>query len=160
MTSKVYQLVSVTRVVVMLAFLSTIFWANVNPLFAASENKKSPVTISTSAADHTEARIKELQDTLKITKAQEAPWDNLIQLMRENAEELDAFTKDTTENINTLNAVEQMKLHSQITETRLNQMKRFLPPFEEFYNSMSYEQKKKADTIFQKGIMKKQNKRK
>jgi len=155
MTSKVYQVVSVTRVVVMMAFLSAIFLANVNPSFAASDNKKSPVVVSTSAVDHTEARIKELQDTLKITKAQEELWDNLTQMMRENAEELDAVTKDMAKNIKTMNAVEQMKLHSQITETRINQMKRFIPSFEKFYDSMSYEQKKNADTIFQKGIMRK-----
>lgn len=151
----------VTRVVVMVAFLSAIFLAGAQSSLAASGTKQAPevVAAKTSVVDHTEARIKELQSVLKITKAQEKSWDNLTQVMREDAKEMDALTKDRDEKTKTMNAVEQMKFHSQITETRLNQMKKFIPPFEELYASMSDEQKKNADTLFQKGIMRK-NKRK
>jgi len=38
-----------------------------------------------------------------------------------------------------------------ITEARLNQMKKFLPPFEALYASMTDEQKKSTDTIFRTG---------
>jgi len=155
MTSKVYQVVPVVRVVMMMAFLSAIFLANAHLSFAASANKKSPVVVSASAVDHTEARIKELQSVLKITDAQEKSWNYLTQAMLENAKELDALTKYSAENTKTMNAVEQMKFHSQITETRLNQMKKFIPLFEELYASMSDEQKKNADTVFEKGIMRK-----
>ena len=47
MTSKGYQVVPVVRVVMMMAYLSAIFLANAHPSFAASENKKSPVVVST-----------------------------------------------------------------------------------------------------------------
>jgi hypothetical protein len=44
-----------------------------------------------------------------------------------------------------------MKFHSQITEAHLDQLKKFIPPFEAFYASMSDEQKKTTDTIFRTG---------
>ncbi|MBI5591319.1 MAG: Spy/CpxP family protein refolding chaperone [Deltaproteobacteria bacterium] len=145
MKEKTYQ---VARVVVMAAFLSTIFLADANLSFAASGKNKSSVAVITTAVDDTEARIKELRDALKITGAQEELWNNLTQVMRENAREMDALAKDRAENIKTMNAVEHMKLHSQITETHLDQLKKFIPPFEALYASMSDKQKKITDTMF------------
>ena len=144
----------VARIVVMVAFFSTIFLADVHPSFAASSNKKSPVAAQTSAVDHTEVSIKQLQGALKIT-SQETLWNNLTQVMRENAKEMDALTKDMADNTKDMNAVERMKFHSQITEAHLNQQKKLIPVFEALYASMSDEQKKKTDALFQKGILRK-----
>jgi len=149
----------VTRVVVMMAFLSALFLAPVNPSLAASDTKKAPA-VRTSVVEHTEARIKELQSVLKITPAQEILWKNLQEVMREDAKVMDALTAERAEKTKTMNAVERMKFHSQITEARLNQIKKFIPPFEELYASMSDEQKKSADTVFEKGIMRKQKSKK
>lgn len=143
------------RVFALVALLSTLFLANANPTFAASGGKKSPVAARMSAVDHTEATIKQLQEALKITTSQEALWNNMTQAMRENAKEMDALTKDRAETTKTLNAVERMKYYSQITETHLNQQKKFIPVFEALYVSMSDDQKKKTDALFQKGIMRK-----
>ena len=153
MKRKAYQVAfSATLVVVMVVFLSTIFFANANLSFAASGKKKSSAVVRTSAVEHTEAQIKKLQGALNITEAQKELWNNLNQVMRENAKDMDAFTKDRAENAKTMNSVERMKLHSQITEAHLNQLKKFIPPFEALYASMSDEQKKSADTIFQTGV--------
>jgi hypothetical protein len=152
MNQKAYQIAyPATLVVVMVAFLSAIFFANANLSFAASSNKKSSKVASITAVDQTEARIKQLQDALKITEAQKELWNNLTQVMRENAKEMDALTKGRVENIKTMNAVEHIKFYSQITETHLNQLKKFIPPFEALYASMSNEQKKTTDTIFRTG---------
>ena len=141
-------------VVLMVAVLSTIFFADANYSFADSVKKKSPAVAAvavTSAVEHAEAQIKQLQEALNITEAQKELWNNLIQVMRENAKDMDALTKDRTENEKTMNAVEHMKFHSQITEAHLDQLKKFIPPFETFYASMSDEQKKTTDTIFRTG---------
>jgi len=149
MKQKAYQVAfPVTLVVVMVAFLSTIFWANANLSFAASDKKKTTVAAITTAVDHTEARIKQLHGALKITGAQEELWNTLTQVMRENAKEMDALTMGRAENTKTMNAVEHMKFHNHITEVHLDQMKKFIPPFEALYASMSDEQKKITDTIF------------
>ena len=141
-------------VVVMVAFLSTIFLANANPSFAAGK-KKSSALARPSAVAYAEAQIKQLQDSLKITEAQKELWDNLTQVMRENAKDMDALTdslhKERAESTKAMNAVEHMKLHSQITTAHSEQLEKFIPPFEAFYSSLSDEQKKTTDTIFQTG---------
>lgn len=138
-------------VAVMMAFVAIIFLANANCSFAASGSKKAPAVARTSAVEHTEARIKQLQGMLKITESQNELWKNLTVVMRENASELDALTKDKSEVTKTMNAVDSMKFHSQITEARLNQQKKLIPVFEALYDSMSAEQKKITDAIFQTG---------
>jgi hypothetical protein len=144
----------VTLVFVMAAFFSTLILADASLSLAASGKKHPPVAARTSAVDHTEASIKQLQGALKIT-SQEALWNNMTQVMRENAKEMDALTKEMAENSKTMNAVERMKFHSQITEAHLNQQKKLLPVFEVLYASMSDEQKKRTDELFEKGILRK-----
>ena len=152
MKHKTYQVAfPVILVVVMVAFLSAIFFANANLSFAASSKKKSPEIARPSAIEHTEAQIKQLQGTLNITEAQQGLWNNLTQVMRENAKDMEAFTKERAENAKPMNALEHMKLHSQITEAHLAQLKKLIPPFEEFYNSMSDQQKNITDMIFRTG---------
>jgi hypothetical protein len=152
MKRKAYQIVfSATLVLVIVAFLSAIFFVNPNHSFAASGKKKSPAIARISAVEHTEAQIKQLQGTLNITEAQQGLWNNLTQVMRENAKDMEALTKERVENAKPMNALEHMKLHSQITETQLAQMKKLIPPFEAFYNSMSDQQKNITDMVFRTG---------
>ena len=152
MKQKAYQVAfPVTLIVVIMAFLSIIFFADVNLSFAASSSKKSSAVGRTSAVEFTEARIKQLQSALKITDAQKELWNNLTQVMRENAKDMDDLTKDRTKNSITMNAVEHMKFRSQISEAHLDQLKKFIPPFEALYDSMSDQQKKNTDTIFLTG---------
>jgi phage protein D len=156
MNRKAYQVAfSATLVVVMVAFLSTLFFVNANLSFAAAGKKKSPAVARTSAVEHTEAQIKQLQGALNITETQKELWNNLTRAMRENAKDMDAFrdarNKERAEGTKTLNAVEHMKLHSQITKVQLDQMEKLIPFFEAFYSSMSDEQKKSTNTIFQTG---------
>lgn len=79
--------------------------------------------------------------------------------MRENAKDMDALTKNSAEITKTMNAVERMKYHSKITEAHLDQLKRFIPPFEALYSSMSDNQKKSTDTIFRTGGIEKTKKK-
>jgi type II secretory pathway pseudopilin PulG len=142
---------SATVVLVMVAFLSTIFFINANSSFAASGKKKSQTVAGISAVEHTEAQIKQLQSTLKITEDQEELWNKLTQVMRENAKDMDALNKDRVENTKPMNAVEHMKLHSQITEVHLAQVKKLIPPFEAFYDSLSDQQKNITNMVFRTG---------
>jgi phage protein D len=156
MKQKAYQIVFPnTLFVVIVAFVAAIFLANANLSFAASGNKKSSAVARTSAVEHTEAQIKQLQGALNITEAQKELWNNCTQVMRENAKDMealaDARTKERAEGTKTMNAVEHMKLHSQVTEAHLDQMKKLIPPLEALYSSMSDEQKNITDTIFRTG---------
>jgi hypothetical protein len=137
--------------VVMMAFLSAIFFASPNAASAATANKKAPEVARTTAVEHTEARIKQLQDALKITDSQKESWNTVTQVMRENAKAMDALRKERADVSSTLNAVDRLKFHSQITETQLEQLKKLIPPFEALYVSMSVEQKASTDAIMQTG---------
>ena len=165
MKRKNYQVAfPVTLVVVMAAFLSAIFFASVDLSFAASGKKKSSAVARTSAVEYTEAQIKQLGGALNITEAQKELWNNLTQVMRENAKDMDALSdarkKGRAEGTKTLNAVEYMKLHSQITKVHLDQQEKLIPPFEAFYSSMSDQQKNITDVVFTTGKYGKQQKQK
>jgi len=151
MERRAYQVVfPAILVVLMVAFLSTIFFAKANLSFAASSEKKSSGIARTSAVEHAEARIKELQDALKITETQKESWNKVTQVMRENAKEMDALRKDRAA-ITNMNAVEHMKFYSQMTEAHFAQLQKLIPPFEAFYAGLSDAQKKSADAIFRTG---------
>jgi cell division septation protein DedD len=139
----------VALVAVMVTFLSGIFMANAT-LSEAASNKKKTTEASKTAVQRTEGRITQLKAALQITEDQEGGWNNVTQAMRENAKEMDALSKTRAEK-STMNAVEQMKFHSQVTEAQLAQQKRFLPPFEAFYASLTDDQKTITDTIFKTG---------
>ena len=159
MKIKAYQVTfPATLVLVMVTFLVTIILFNANLSFAASARKESQAIARTSAVEHTEAQIKLLEGELNITAAQKELWNNFIQVMRENAKDTDARHEarhkaraEKGENDKPMNAVEHMKFHSQITESHLDQMKKLIPPFEALYASMSDEQKKTTDTLFETG---------
>lgn len=159
MQQNIHQVVFPVKLVVAMAvLLAIIVLVSVNPSLAAADTKQAPVVARPSATGHVEARIKELQGSLQISKDQEKLWSNLTVVMRENAKEMDALTKDMRENTKPLNAIERIKLHNKITEARLGQQNKLIPVFEELYESMSDKQKKITDTIFEKGPMRKPNK--
>jgi hypothetical protein len=152
MKRNIYQVVlSATIVLVMVVFLSAIFFANADPSFAASAKKKSQAIARTSAVEHIEAQIKQLQGTLNINEDQKELWDNLTAVMRENAQEMDDLAKERAENTEPMNAVEHMKFHSEITQTHLDQLEKLIPPFEAFYDSLSDQQKNITDMVFRTG---------
>jgi protein CpxP len=101
-----------------------------------------------SHVDRVEARIKELHAKLNITQAQEGRWTNVTQVMRDNAQTMDALIKVRADNAKTMTAVDDLKAYSDIAEAHAAGLKKFVPVFEAFYASMSDAQKKNADTIF------------
>jgi hypothetical protein len=152
MKQKAYQVAfPVVFVLMIVAFLSTIFFASANLSYAASGHKKSPAVARPSAVDYTEAQIKELQGALSFTEAQQVLWNNLTAVMRENAKDMDALNKERAENTQPMNAVEHMKFHSQITKAHLDQLNKLIPPFEALYASMTDQQKNITDIIFRTG---------
>jgi hypothetical protein len=140
-----------TLVALVAVFLFAVIFISSNVSFADSGKKKSSAFSRPSAVEYTETQIKQLEGSLKITEAQKESWNNLTRVMRTNAQDMDALNKTMAENTKTMNAVERMKFHSQITETHLDQLKKFIPPFEAFYAGLSDEQKTITDTIFRTG---------
>ena len=124
---------------------------------AASSNEmpaaSSPETMSAPAAESpgtaaVDARIAELHKRLKITDAQKTQWDNIAQVMRDNAEAMTALEKERAHDAKSMNAVDVVKSYSTVIEAHEAGMKKFIPPFEALYDTMSPAQKKTADSLF------------
>jgi len=143
------------------AFLGIIVLAN--PLFAASSDKMtatkpcaassheemaSATTPESSATGTVEAHIRDLHKKLKITDAQKTQWDALAQVMRSNAQKMADLEKQRTADAKSMTAVDVVKSYSEVIDAHEDGMKKFIPAFEDLYNSMSDAQKKIADSLF------------
>jgi protein CpxP len=132
------------------------------PLFAASGDAMATTKSSaastkqemaaTAPEDHgvasVEARIKELHSRLHITEAQKTQWDNLAQVMRENAQAMVDMKKQRAADAKSMTAVDVVKSYSEVIQAHEEGMKKFVPAFEDLYNSLSDSQKKIADSMF------------
>jgi hypothetical protein len=113
---------------------------------------KSAATTTTAKGSHSErveSRISEMHTKLKITQAQEGEWNNVAQVMRDNAKALDTLTQARISNANTMTAIADLKSYSEITDAHAEGLKKFVAAFQPLYDSMSDAQKKEADTLFQ-----------
>jgi hypothetical protein len=98
--------------------------------------------------DRVEARITMLHAKLAITPAQEPAWQNLIQVMRANAQTMEALSTARADKARTATAVDDLKSYAEITTAHAEGLKNFVPVFETLYGSMSDAQKAQADTLF------------
>jgi hypothetical protein len=133
------------------AFLVTIAFAGANLSYAASGHRAHKTFPRTSKVDRTEARIKDLHARLKITPAQEDLWNKVTQVMRDDAKTMDALNQARHEKAMDRTAVEDLQSYSEIAQAHADELKNFIPVFEELYASMSDDQKKDADTLFRHG---------
>jgi periplasmic protein CpxP/Spy len=95
-----------------------------------------------------EANISELHQKLQVTPAQEAHFNAVANIMRENARAEASAPQQPAANAT---AVEVVRAEIQYTELELAGMKRFLPALEALYATLSPAQKKTADAIFRQG---------
>ena len=131
------------------ALLATLALAS--PVPAATSDAAAPAPAAKGArsrTDHVEARITMLHAKLAITPDQEPAWQNLIQVMRANAQTMQALSTARADKAQTATAVEDLKSYAAITTAHAEGLKSFLPVFETLYGSMSDAQKAQADTLF------------
>jgi len=103
---------------------------------------------SRSRADRVEARITRLHATLKITQTQEDLWKTVTQVMRDNAQTMEALTKARADKATTMTAVDDLKSYAELADAHAAGLKKFVPAFEPLYASMSDAQKANANTMF------------
>jgi len=135
--------------VVLFAFMVL---ASPSPSRAASPEPGKATAGKVSRPDRVEARIKELQTKLKITPAQEELWNNVTQVMRDNAKTMEALIKARSKKASTMTAVDDLKSYGEIVEAHADGIKKFIPVFESLYASMSDAQKKDADKLFHHNV--------
>ena len=129
-----------------------------SPVFAASgevlaqassqQAMASPASESAASASTVETRIRELHKKLHITTAQKPQWDSLAQVMRDNAKAMTDLQKERAADAQSMSAVDVVKSYASVVQAHEDGMKKFIPPFEALYNTMSDTQKKTADSLF------------
>ena len=116
------------------------------PAFAASSGTRHVTAQSRrAAADDVETRIKTLHAELHITPAQEPAWNNVAQVMRENANRMKDLRAKTHQPAAT--AVEQLNSYAEVVDAHSDGVHKFIPAFQTLYDSMSDAQKKTADSV-------------
>ncbi len=103
---------------------------------------------STSHADRVETRIRDLHSKLGITPAQEDRWNAVAQVMRDNAQNLDAIQQTRLDNASRMTAVEDVRSYSELADAHAQGLKNFVPAFQALYDSLSPAQQKNADQMF------------
>jgi len=123
-----------------------------SPVFAGSTQSPAQQAMAapadSSAMTPVEARIKTLHKQLHITEVQKPQWDALATVMRDNAQAMVDLQKKRASDAQSMSAVEVIKSYESVIEAHESGMKKFVPPFEALYNTMSDAQKKSADSLF------------
>jgi len=101
-----------------------------------------------SMAERVENRIKQLHAQLQITPAEQSPWDQFAEVMRDNARDMDRAFVQRAEQYPTMNAVQNMQSYETIAEAHARHLQKLVPAFDNLYNAMPEQQKKLADQVF------------
>lgn len=100
------------------------------------------------AAARVEARIKQLHTQLGITQAQSAQWDQFAQVMRDNARDMDRILSERSQQFPSMSAVQDMQSYQHVAEAHVQHLQKLVPAFASLYDSLTPEQKKRADQAF------------
>ena len=94
-----------------------------------------------------EARISELHKQLQITPDEEPRFKTYADVMRENAQAMQAVFAQRAQNPDRT-AVGQLRWYAKLTAAHAEAVSKLVGPFEVLYQSMSDQQKKLADAVF------------
>jgi hypothetical protein len=98
---------------------------------------------------HVEGRIAFMRTELKITDGQQAQWERVAATMRTNAAQMDQMaTQMRGSRGQPATAVERLDRQAQFADARASSAKAFAAAFKPLYDSLSADQKKSADELF------------
>ena len=100
------------------------------------------------AEERVEQRIKELHAQLRITAAERPQWDQFVQVMRENARDMDQAWLQRVDQFQSMNALQNMQSYEQIAEQHAQHLQKLVPAFQSLYNAMPDQQKQLAHQVF------------
>ena len=99
-------------------------------------------------AERVETRISDFHEKLRITAAQEPQFKAYADAMRSNAQAMQVLLQQEVQDAEAT-AVNVLRSYERLTATHAEAMNKLVPIFETLYISLSEEQKKVADKIFQ-----------
>jgi hypothetical protein len=120
------------------------------PAAAASGQAAAPAkpALHRSQESTVEQRIADLHAKLQITPAEETPWAQFAQVMRDNSVSLDQAYQHRVQAISTMTAADNVKSYAAITAEHAQEMQKLVPAFQALYDIMSDSQKRVADQAF------------
>jgi hypothetical protein len=113
----------------------------------AQANDSAPATRQSMEAQ-VEQRIEDLHSKLQITATQEPAWKKFAQTMRDNARKMDQTFEQRIGQMDSMNALDNMKSYARISREHADDVQALLPPFQALYGKMSQSQKQAADQVF------------
>ena len=112
------------------------------PPAAAAATSSKPETI--------EQRIETLKTALKITPEQQTKWNAVAQAMRDNASHMEKLVADKRKVApEKTTAVDDLKTYQDFAQAHLDGIKHMSSSFKSLYDSMTPDQKKNADQVFE-----------
>ncbi|WP_420992430.1 Spy/CpxP family protein refolding chaperone [Cupriavidus sp. 30B13] len=136
-------------VVPSVAFLSMLALAGPAGAITATDAHGSAHVVKVASRDRIDTHISDLHARLQITRAQEAQWQKVSQVMRDNASKMDSLRLARIDGAGSMTAVGDLKSYGEIADAHAAGIRQLTPVFQELYDSMSDVQKKNADLIFQ-----------
>jgi len=115
---------------------------------ASGQANTAQAEAATKAAAGVDGLVAHLHHELKITPAQEALFQKLADVMRENAETMSTLAKRRVDAAQTMTAVDDLKSYAEISAAHAEGTKKMIAAFQPLYDSMSDDQKKTADEEF------------
>ena len=123
------------------------------PLQQLAQNAPAKTANARKAAKYkpetVEHRIAVLRADLKITPEQEADWNAVAQVMRDNAANMEKLiTAKRAQVKGSMTALQDMQTYQDFAQARVDGLHNLVPAFTKLYDSMSDAQKKNADAVF------------
>ena len=115
----------------------------------ASPKPSAGAPAKTTPPNRVEQRIQTLHAQLKITDAEESLWAAVAQVMRDNAQAVEALARERHEKT-TMTAVDDLRSYQAIADAHATGLAKLVPAFQALYAAMPPDQQKNADTLFAK----------
>ena len=120
---------------------------------APDDSKKPPAAAAATSSkpETVEQRIQTLKTALQIKPDQESKWDAVAKAMRDNASKMEKLVADKRKlSPDKTTAIDDLKTYQDFAEAHLDGIKHLMSPFKSLYDSMSTDQKKNADQVFER----------
>jgi hypothetical protein len=123
------------------------------PVVAQSPSSQKPpaaAAATSSKPETVEQRIETLKTALKITPEQQTKWNAVAQAMRDNASHMEKLVADKRKVApEKTTAVDDLKTYQDFAQAHLDGIKHMSSSFKSLYDSMTPDQTKNADQVFE-----------
>ncbi len=95
-----------------------------------------------------EDKIADLRAKLEITAAQQGPWEQFAQVMRDNAQSIDQAFQQRMKSMPGMTAIENLQSYADLVAEHAKEVQKLVPAFQPVYDTFSDNQKRRADDVF------------